>query len=309
MNARYGLLVKMKTLILALLLVACVADGPYENFTRGFLEGVGEHKDPLQIYGCVKDFNNSIIAINTGLKRVKEMKLGRVLEGLNQMIRANKDIHTFLSPCSSGYDTYNKFIAAVGTAEVRKLAAKVMGNPQQYSHDINSALDCFAKNDLYCAAKYTATFERILIVPQITDVNDVIKFLKGFFEGIGEKGDVNKLLECINDVEKVFKKLLEALEHIKKMTIVEVIQGVMILIEAVKEFMGYIKPCTEGLEVINKLIAAVANADIQKIAMNILMHSSEILKDVTSAISCFTSADYNCAGVAIGHLLKLIFLS
>jgi cellobiose-specific phosphotransferase system component IIA len=70
-----------------------------------------------------------------------------------------------------------------------------------------------------------------------------------------------------------------------------------------------LKPCMEGFDQLKRLVNAIAHIDIKKIAMKILMHPGDFLKDITKAIECFGKSDMKCAGKCIGDILRMLFLT
>jgi len=147
--------------------------------------------------------------------------------------------------------------------------------------------------------------------PTVTEVqgNELVDFVKGFLEGINETGDINKLMKCIKTGEEIFKKVIQALELIKKMNLIDIIKGVTLLVDAIKELLNALQPCMEGFSELKKLMNAITHIDIKKIAMKILTHPVEFIKDVTDAISAFSKKDFHAAGKAVGDLLRRLFLS
>jgi len=310
----------MKTLLVILLVAAVfaqqelVSDLPQVelkndalDFLKGFLEGIGEKGDINKLLQCLKDLEHIFSMIKEALHDLKNMKLPDIIKGITLLIEAVKEFMTMMKPCAEGFETMKKLIAAIAHPDIRKIAMHIIMHPGEFIKHITGAIGCFEKKDYHCAGSNVGGLLKLMFLNREAS-NDAIEFLKGFLEGIGQGGDINKLLECLKDMEQIFAKLKEALEHLKHMNIQEIMQGVTLLIEAVREFMEILKPCSEGFDVIKKLINAITHIDIKKIAMHVLMHFKEIFSDVTTAISCFSSHDYHCAGKAVGGLLKSLLL-
>ena len=137
----------------------------------------------------------------------------------------------------------------------------------------------------------------------------VVKFLTGFLEGLNEKGDVNKLLHCIKDIDQIIANIIKAIELIATKKLDKIIEGVTLLIETIKTLLNKIKPCAEGFTQIKKLIEAFKKIDIVKIALKILSNPGTFLQDIKMAINGFKTKDYRTAGKGIGNLLFKLFLA
>ena len=160
---------------------------------------------------------------------------------------------------------------------------------------------------LVLAVSYAAQLKAS--APREEPKNGAIDFLKGFFEGLGVKEDIEKLMKCMKDVEKVLEKIKEALQHLRHININDLKKGLSLLFAAVKEFLQMLVPCAEGSSIIHKLINAITNVNIMKIVLHIITHPVQFVHDVESTIVCFAKGDLFCAGKGIGDLLRIIFLT
>lgn len=139
--------------------------------------------------------------------------------------------------------------------------------------------------------------------------NGMLDFLEGFFAGIHETGKIEDIKECIKEAEHIFEDIKKAIELIKTLKIQNVIEGVTLLIKAIKELGEMLKPCIDKLVQLKKLIEKLKHLDIKKIAMKIITHPGQVIAFVHSAINCFAKKDFKCAGKAIGDLLYLLVLT
>ncbi len=162
---------------------------------------------------------------------------------------------------------------------------------------------------MMCRADIAGELDLPMGSEEVTADNKVVEFLKGMIEGLGVKEDIEKFMKCIKEAEQVFAKIKEALEHLKHININELKKGLELLFEALKELFAMLKPCAETGSIIHKLISAITNANIAKIALHILMHPVQFVKDVESTIVCFAKGDFHCAGKGIGDILRIMFLS
>jgi len=135
-----------------------------------------------------------------------------------------------------------------------------------------------------------------------------VDFITGFLEGLNEKGDVNKLLECLKGVDKIIDDVIEGLELILTMKPDNVKKGVAKIIGAVTELMIKIKPCSEGFEQILKLIEAIKNIDILKVVLRLLTNPVPYINEIRAAIEAFKNKNFHEAGKRVGTFLYKLFL-
>ena len=148
-------------------------------------------------------------------------------------------------------------------------------------------------------------------MPVIDTVNSPIDFFIGIIEGLGIKEDIEKLKECIHNIKnfgEIVEKIKEALHHLKNLNPVELKKGFELLFSALLQLFTTVQPCLHEGSILKKLISLLMSANIMKIVLSILAHPIAFVKDVVQAIECFAKGDFHCAGVAIGSILRIIFL-
>jgi hypothetical protein len=141
---------------------------------------------------------------------------------------------------------------------------------------------------------------------EVPEANPFMDFMKGFLEGINEKGDINILLKCAKGFEAIFEKIKSALSYIQNM---DLDKGVTLLIEAYKELLDNIEPCSEGFEQIKKLLEEFKKIDITNIVIKILSDPFPYIQDVTKCIEAFKNEDAYTAGKCLGDFLYRLFLA
>jgi len=281
-----------------------------EDFLKGFLEGIGEAHAFEQLKKCLKDMEQVFHKLKEALQHLKHMKLKEVIKGVKLLVSAVKEFVAMLKPCISGLKRLEKLIMEIAHINIMKIAFHIIRHPSRFIHAITDAIGGFAGHDYHKAGKGVGALLAVMFLGrEEAGAINPIEFIKGLLIGIGEQGNMDPLIKCIKDAEHIFKKILEALEHIKKKKFNEVIKGITILISAVQELMQMLEPCSKGFNQLKKLINALKHPDIKKIAMRVLMHLSEIIADVMTAIGCFKSGDSKCAGKAVGEILKFIFIA
>eukprot|EP00829_Urostomides_striatus_P017403 TRINITY_DN5_c0_g1_i6.p1 TRINITY_DN5_c0_g1~~TRINITY_DN5_c0_g1_i6.p1 ORF type:complete len:649 (-),score=257.56 TRINITY_DN5_c0_g1_i6:28-1974(-) len=152
-----------------------------------------------------------------------------------------------------------------------------------------------------------------LCMPRDVRVSDphphFIDFVKGFLEGIKETTPPEKILKCLEEGDHILSKIVEALKLIKTMIPTKVIEGVKMLIEALRELFNMLKPCTEGYGQLKKLVEAIAHISIPKVVAKIMAHPGEFVKHITEIIEGIIKKNHLAAGKAFGELLYQLFLS
>jgi len=133
-------------------------------------------------------------------------------------------------------------------------------------------------------------------------------FIKGFLEGIDEKKSIDDMILCINSIEEVIKKIIDALELIKKFDFENIVEGISRLLAALKELSDAVRPCSNGYKVLEKLIQKIYSADYKKVLQILLQKSFILIGYISNAISCFTDQKLECAGKNVGSVLKVLFL-
>ena len=160
---------------------------------------------------------------------------------------------------------------------------------------------------LFLALALTALCEPVEIKKE--KVGDpVYDFLEGFLEGLNEKGDVNKLLECIKDIGPISLDIMKALQLIAKFNPKDMFYGIVLLIHAIKELTDAMEPCNEGFTQLQKFTNAIKHADIKKLLARIASDPNAFLKDINTCIEAFEEGDYYTFAKALGDMMYKLFL-
>ena len=137
-------------------------------------------------------------------------------------------------------------------------------------------------------------------------------FIRGFYDGLGVKEDLEKIRECLKQFENEFEKFVihvqEAMEHLKKMTFGELKIGLELLFSAVTEFFTKILSCFGEESFIRKLIRIISGANIVKLIAAILLHPVLFTEYVLGCIIMFAQKDYYRAGKAVGAIFHILFM-
>jgi len=145
--------------------------------------------------------------------------------------------------------------------------------------------------------------------PKERSSDDPLEFLKGFLEGLNEKGNVNKLVKCLKDIDSTAKRITYALELIITKDPQEMREGIKLLVEAVLEYVNTIKPCAEEFDQIKKLLQKLQKVDIGRILTKILQSFDQYTRIINQCIGAFRKKEFKLAGKYLGQLLNKLFLA
>ena len=176
---------------------------PIVDFITGFLLGIQEKKTIEDLLECMKDADKIMEKIMQAIKLIVKLKLEDMLKGVSMLFEAILELEIMLRPCMAEFTQLQKLKDAIAHANILAIVMKIMRNPGPYIQDFNDCLEAFENGDYKEAGQDIGDILfRIFLVESVTD-NKIVDFLKGFLEGLNEKGDINELLKCLKDVEHI----------------------------------------------------------------------------------------------------------
>jgi uncharacterized protein YjgD (DUF1641 family) len=279
------------------------------DFFKGLFEGLGAKEDIEKFIKCMKEAEHIFEKIKEALQHLKKMNINDIKKGLSLLFSALKELFEMVKPCAETGSIIHKLINAITNANIAKIALHILMHPVAFVKDIEGAIEGFAKGDLFKAGKSIGDLLRIIFLTTEVDQANPIDFLKGLFDGLQIKEDVEKFLKCIKDLNPIFQKIKEALEILKHININDIQKGLKQLFEALKQLFEMIKPCAQVGSIIHKLISLISSCNILKIALAIITHPVAFVSDVVKAIESFAKGDLYNAGKAVGDILRIIFLA
>ena len=132
-------------------------------------------------------------------------------------------------------------------------------------------------------------------------------FLRGLLEGLNEKGDVNDLLKCTQGLEDAVNKVTEAFKLIGKRSFEYILAGIIMLVQAVKEIMNILKPCSDGYAQFKKLVVAMQKTKPIQLVMRVLADLNTYITLIEDFIKTITRQDFQ-AGKDLGQILDKLYL-
>ncbi len=278
------------------------------DFVKGLLEGIAEHGDAKKLAQCIKESDPTLEEIKDALSNIKNMAPDDVNKGAKMLLEGSVVIMGMLRPCMDGFTALKKLDSQLARADLQKVTKTMMSHAAAFFHLSLDGLEGFMENNFVDAGKAVGSMHQLLFLQARLEVV-FMDFVKGFLEGINESGDINKLVECLQGGEEIMNKIIEALEILLKMNVQDIVKGLVMLMDAVREMSAKFKPCAEGFEQIKKLLEAITNVDIMKIVMKVLSNQSTLLHDILDCIDMFRNGFYEKAGKDLGEILFIIFLS
>jgi len=152
-----------------------------------------------------------------------------------------------------------------------------------------------------------ATYGLEIREPKVT-LDPYIDFVEGFLTGLNEKGDVNQLLKCVKNIEPLFYDIMEALSLILKLDLKDIMEGLSQLINAIREIIDILTPCSEGFEQLKKFGEAIRNVNLNKIIAKIIQNIAAFIKDIMECFNDYNDKDYYDFGKDLGDIMFRLFL-
>lgn len=284
---------------------------PFVEFMTGFLEGLRVQGEIKKVLECVKggeEIINKIITALNFLIHIDITHFNDIIKGVQMLIEVVQQIYTMIKPCAEGFAELKKLFEAIINFNVIKVVWKIIANAFTFYNDVINAINGFTNGNYAAAGKSVGDILYRIFLEYDGSSNMVFDFVKGLFEGLNEKGNATKILECLKNVEPIVSDIMRAIDMISYFTYKNITEGVMLLVSAVTRLIQTLTPCTEGFTQLEKLLAALAHIDLMKIVTKIMMNPAVFIKDITDCIASFTKGDYEGCGKSLGDILFRLFL-
>ena len=278
------------------------------EFVKGLLKGIAEHADVNKLSACIKENDDAMKIVKEVYENLKTTMPEDITKGAKLLLDVSTLLITPLKPCYDGFTVLKKLDVQLSHADLQKVIKVMMSAPTAFFHLAIDGLEGFAAGRYDEVGKALGAMHKIIFLRLASD-NIFFDFVKGFLEGIGENGDINKLIECMEGGEDIMKKIIVAFQYIVKMDPENVIKGVKLLLDAMKEFFTTLAPCAKGFVQWNLLFLAILNNNPITVAMRIITHAKELESDILGFIWNFGMFLFENAGKNLGNFLFLIFLA
>lgn len=143
--------------------------------------------------------------------------------------------------------------------------------------------------------------------------DDAYNLVDGVLKGLAFN-DVDALMKCFNNIPDIYNDVLTIIYLLQNIDIKhfkELMEAIIKIFDLVDEILHAITPCAsvQDSERIKEIINDIMNANIQHIALNLLLHGGKIAMDIMALPTDFNSGDFYSFGFDIGDLVTQILLS
>lgn len=287
---------------------------PYDFF-RGFLVAIGDKSDISDLLVCLNKLEPVREEMREGLKLIFTLEPENVVKGMTIVKEAFTKGYNTLTPCFNKYSKLRNLIGRLLNFNPITIGFRIILHLSKYTKMVTEAIDCLKVDNLLCVGTKIGGLLKSIFMESMSDEEVIVfdedeslEFLKGFLRGIGDQGDANKLLKCLHTLDVVIDKIKKAIERIASEDPREIILGLRMFIEALREMIIKFRPCLEGFDALKKLWDAILKMDLENVLKKALLNLNRIIGEATYIIDCFDDDDFNCAGFGTGNLLKFLFL-
>lgn len=285
----------------------------------GILAGLNVKADVEHLKVCVEKVPNIILTFKNlieDFKKVDWKDPESIFNILSELFDTMKQLVETIKPCFQIPKDIEKLIEKFKKIDINKLLTKILGKLFELFSKVTDCLKQFELKEYRKAGKCLGDIVYMILLEDVYFDEDVTlgsfkDFMKGFLEGLGVKGDIQKILACVKEGEEVIKKIEEAIKkfkHISLLHIKDVIEGVKLLFEAVHMCVNIIKECAKDEPTILKLIKALAHLNYATLAYHIVKNAGSFIKDIAKLAAAIASKDMEGAGKALGDIVKKLIL-
>lgn len=283
----------------------------FMEFTKGFLIGLSELKPVEGLKNCLKSGDELMLRVNATMSILKEFKLASVKTALTTLHKAMSDFMGALKPCMGEYKQLLLLTKNLATANIAKLALKIMKKPGAYVQDVRMCLSCFKLKNFLCVGNSTGHLMFLLLLSRREAPLDPLRsFLKGFLEGIRETKTIADLDKCLQDAEPILRDLKAAMQLLKHARgIYDIVRGMSLLINSSIRLVNKLQPCVGQFQQLQRLIDVIFNSGIDRLIDKLAKNPLPILMNIIEAIRAYSTREYDKMGLSLGDMLYRIYLA
>lgn len=156
---------------------------------------------------------------------------------------------------------------------------------------------------LFCAALVSA--DTVYYSSHEENTETVLDFLKGFFDGVNQKGILDNTVKCILGSKPLIEEYVKIWELIKNFDISKINQLISLVIETVKKTVTYVYGCEGAINEIKSIITKILSINFINLLYKIFTDINTIIKIITEI---FNTKDHYELGKVIGSLLYKLLL-
>jgi hypothetical protein len=279
----------------------------------GLLAALDEYVPITNMQPCVTtvlpDIKKTIEAIQKA-NTTNWTKPEEIFSFMSFVMSTLKDFVNTAKPCTHAFDDIKRILDKFSKIDPDKVLQRLMDNAFNLIFMLGEGLKSIKEGHYKAGAKsFGDAIFLVLLEKDSEALRTAADFLTGLLEGLNEQGDVKELLKCVTDIEAIYAKIITALQLILKMNFVDLVKGVQLLIEAVKQLIDTLQPCATGFTQLQRLAKAIINTSILDIVAKIAMNIGPYIHDITDCITAFNEGNHRRAGSDIGDILFRLYLA
>ena len=275
--------------------------GPQDayNLVKGLLTGL-QFTDVDSLMKCfnnIPDIYNDILTIINLLQNIDFKHLENLIEALAKIFALAEEIVKAVKPCANVKDSerIQEIIERIENANLRQIALNILFHGVQILQDITNLPKDFNSGNFYQFGFDIGDLitQTLLTLNLQFGPTDAYKLVHGMLEGLLFT-NVDQMMKCVNDMPDIYNDVIEIVDivsHLDFKHIDQLILALSKIFDLVSKILESVDPCADvkDSERIKEILEKIKNANLYKIAANILLHGGQILKDITDLPKSFNS--------------------
>lgn len=311
-------------LVTQILLTGSLKFGPTDAYKliEGLLKGL-RFNNTDQLMKCVDDVPDIYSEVEEIIQLIEHIDfrhIDQLIEAISKIFDLVSKILNALSPCADLKDSerLKQIIQLLKKVSIYEIAVNLLihggqllkdfedlpkeyraGNFSQFGYDLGDII-----NELVL----TSNAEKLKFGPQ-----DSYLLVQGLLKGL-QFTNADALMKCFNNIPDIYNDVLSIvnlIEHLDYKNVTQLIQCLSQIFDLISKILNAVDPCADvkDSQRIQEIIEDIKNANLYKIAVNILLHGGQVLKDITDLPNSFNSGNFGQFGFDIGDLVVQILLS
>lgn len=150
----------------------------------------------------------------------------------------------------------------------------------------------------------------VVAVFSFSDIHeDNYHFIVGYANSINEHGDIRRLRHCINNKSELLNLTKSAVDHIRTMAESDLMVGAKEYLESTHNLVAMLRHCIHEDSQFRKVEKALHTTTVDKVYQQFIKNMGAYFHLATSAYAGFLTGNYTEAGINVGAMAKMLFLS
>jgi len=307
----------MKSLLVFLLIATASANvwdyesGP-ADILKGFFEGVGEKGNAMVFFICLITLPEPTVKLWEAYEYFINLE---IVKGVKTLIEAIKLYDRDIDKCLVDYKSLKRLVDGMRKATIWLILKRSIFSFVDLAKHQISLIKCLFKLDYFCIGYEIGFILKITFVDEsfkpttiALGTNQGLNFITGLLKGIGERESPVDLMKCLYGLKPSIQKIKEGLKQIKTAKFVNITQGLIKVLEGIKEILRQGTPCFDKYEVIRDVFREIRQTSFKELFVRLMSNLPRLIIDINFAINGFLSNDFESAGKGIGDILKFLYL-